>query len=305
MARRDLAEPASQRAGGVPLPDLRDGGGRAWWSGSSCWSGRSSERRPRAGRARRAAGRRGARSPTSAGPPEGLDTKSSRTDPVSDADREAERAIEELLAAERPEDGLLAEEGARSEGTSGRRWIVDPLDGTVNFLYGFPVWGVSVALEDEEGMAVGVVYDPTRDETFRAVRGEGAELNGRPLRVRERRELRAAAGGAPDSATTAERRAAQARADRPAAARGARHPPGRRRRPRPRLAGRRARGRVPRARPEALGLGRGAPARGGGRRRGGAARRPAGAGGCRHARAPGGARGSTPGAASARCAGRR
>ncbi len=125
-------------------------------------------------------------------PPEGLDTKSSRTDPVSDADREAERVIQELLTAERPEDGLLAEEGAQSEGTSSRRWIVDPLDGTVNFLYGFPVWGVSVALEDEEGMAVGVVYDPTRDETFRAVRGEGADLNGRPLHVRERRELRAA-----------------------------------------------------------------------------------------------------------------
>ena len=125
-------------------------------------------------------------------PPEGLDTKSSRTDPVSDADREAERVIEELLAAERPEDGLLAEEGACKEGTGARRWIVDPLDGTVNFLYGFPVWGVSVALEDEEGMAVGVVYDPTRDETFRAVRGEGADLNGRTLHVRERRELRAA-----------------------------------------------------------------------------------------------------------------
>ena len=117
--------------------------------------------------------------------------------------------IQELLTAERPEDGLLAEEGAQSEGTSGRRWIVDPLDGTVNFLYGFPVWGVSVALEDEEGMAVGVVYDPTRDETFRAVRGEGADLNGRPLRVRERHELRAALI-ATGFSYDPERRAAQA-----------------------------------------------------------------------------------------------
>ena len=123
-------------------------------------------------------------------PPEGLDTKSSRTDPVSDADREAERAIRELLAAERPEDGLLAEEGSRSEAHSGRRWIVDPLDGTVNFLYGFPVWGVSVALEDADGIAVGVVYDPCRDEAFSAVRGGGAELDGRPLAVRGPRELR-------------------------------------------------------------------------------------------------------------------
>ncbi|MBN1530429.1 MAG: inositol monophosphatase [Thermoleophilaceae bacterium] len=123
-------------------------------------------------------------------PPEGLETKSSRTDPVSDADREAERVIEELLAAERPDDGLLAEEGSRSEARSGRRWIVDPLDGTVNFLYGFPVWGVSVALEDAEGVAVGVVYDPCRDELFRAVRNGGAELDGSPLGVRDRRELR-------------------------------------------------------------------------------------------------------------------
>ncbi len=128
---------------------------------------------------------------------------------MSDADREAERVIQELLAEERPDDGLLAEEGAQSEGSSGRRWIVDPLDGTVNFLYGFPVWGVSVALEDADGMAVGVVYDPTRDETFRAVRGEGADLNGRPLRVRERRELRAALV-ATGFSYDPERRAAQA-----------------------------------------------------------------------------------------------
>ena len=128
---------------------------------------------------------------------------------MSDADREAERVIQELLTEERPEDGLLAEEGAHSEGTSGRRWIVDPLDGTVNFLYGFPVWGVSVALEDAEGMAVGVVYDPTRDETFRAVRGEGAELNGRKLRVREWRELRSALV-ATGFSYHPERRAAQA-----------------------------------------------------------------------------------------------
>ena len=114
-------------------------------------------------------------------PAEGLDTKSSRTDPVSDADREAERAIRELLAAERPDDGLLAEEGSRSEAASGRCWIVDPLDGTVNFLYGFPVWAVSVALEDADGVAVGVVHDPMRGETFRAARGAGAELDGRRL----------------------------------------------------------------------------------------------------------------------------
>ena len=83
----------------------------------------------------------------------------------------------------------MAEEGASRDARSGRRWIVDPLDGTVNFLYGFPAWCVSVALHDDEGPAVGVVLDPIRDEAFRAVRGEGGEVNGRPLRVREQTEL--------------------------------------------------------------------------------------------------------------------
>jgi myo-inositol-1(or 4)-monophosphatase len=122
-------------------------------------------------------------------PPEGLGSKSSETDLVSDADREAERAIVELLTAERPDDGLLAEEGSHSEAANGRRWVVDPLDGTVNFLYGFPAWGVSVALEDPDGVAAGVVLDPLRDECFAAARGGGARLNGEPIRVRDRREL--------------------------------------------------------------------------------------------------------------------
>jgi myo-inositol-1(or 4)-monophosphatase len=121
--------------------------------------------------------------------PEGLDWKSSETDLVSDADREAERTIRELLHAERPDDGLLAEEGSQSDGDSGRRWIVDPLDGTINFLYGFPAWAVSIALEDSDGLAVGVVHSPVHRETFFAVRGEGARLGDRSLRVRNRSEL--------------------------------------------------------------------------------------------------------------------
>jgi myo-inositol-1(or 4)-monophosphatase len=126
------------------------------------------------------------------GPPEGLDRKSSETDLVSEADREAERGIQELLAAERPDDGLLAEEGARAQSGSGRRWVVDPLDGTINFLYGFPAWCVSVALEDGDGALVGVVHDPLRGETFRAARGRGCQVNGRPARVRERERLETA-----------------------------------------------------------------------------------------------------------------
>ena len=118
-------------------------------------------------------------------PPEGLGAKSSATDLVSDADREAERAIRELLSRERPADGLVAEEGSRAEADSGRRWIVDPLDGTINFLYELPAWAVSVALEDAGGLAAGVVHSPVLGETYCAVRGGGAWLaeGGRRLEV--------------------------------------------------------------------------------------------------------------------------
>lgn len=113
----------------------------------------------------------------------GVDHKSTETDPVSEADREAERLIEGMLMRERPGDGLLAEEGASAESGGGRRWVVDPLDGTVNYLYGHAAWCVSIALEDAGGAAAGVVHDPARSETFRAHRGGGAELNGVPIGV--------------------------------------------------------------------------------------------------------------------------
>jgi myo-inositol-1(or 4)-monophosphatase len=122
-------------------------------------------------------------------PPEGVASKSSATDLVSDADRQAERTIRDLLAVERPDDGLIAEEGSRADAASGRRWVVDPLDGTINFLYGFPAWAVSVALEDAEGALVGVVHSPIHEETFRAVRGEGAFLGEHGLAVRPPRPL--------------------------------------------------------------------------------------------------------------------
>lgn len=117
------------------------------------------------------------------GPAQGVERKSSRTDLVSDADRDAETAIEEILLGARPDDGLLAEEGAHSEASSGRRWVVDPLDGTTNFLYGIPAWAVSIALEDANGAAVGVVLDPVRGEAFSAVRGGGARLGDVELRI--------------------------------------------------------------------------------------------------------------------------
>jgi myo-inositol-1(or 4)-monophosphatase len=104
---------------------------------------------------------------------------------VSDADRAAEEAISALLRAERPSDGLLGEEGLAFEGSSGRRWVVDPLDGTTNYLYRYRAWCVSVALEDAGGGLVGVVHDPLAGETFRAERGAGAFVNRSPIRVRD------------------------------------------------------------------------------------------------------------------------
>jgi myo-inositol-1(or 4)-monophosphatase len=114
---------------------------------------------------------------------EGLDVKSSPTDPVSDADREAEEAITEIISTHHPTDGVIGEEGARTSPANGRTWIVDPLDGTVNFLYGMRTWAVSIALEDAAGLAVGVVFNPVDDECFSAVRAQGAQLNGRPIHV--------------------------------------------------------------------------------------------------------------------------
>jgi myo-inositol-1(or 4)-monophosphatase len=108
---------------------------------------------------------------------------------VSDADRAAEQAISQLLRAERPSDGLLGEEGLAVEGSSGRRWVVDPLDGTTNYLYRYRAWAVSVAVEDSEGALAGVVHDPLNDETFTAERDAGASLNGEPIRVRDLAEL--------------------------------------------------------------------------------------------------------------------
>ncbi|MDX1690016.1 MAG: inositol monophosphatase family protein [Acidimicrobiia bacterium] len=111
-------------------------------------------------------------------------------DPVTEADREAETAIVDLLRRHRPDDAVLGEEGGGIEGTSGRRWVIDPLDGTVNFLHGIPQCAVSIALEDGDGSLVGVVADPFRSEEFAAVRGAGATLDGEPMRVSARDEMR-------------------------------------------------------------------------------------------------------------------
>lgn len=106
-----------------------------------------------------------------------IDTKSSVTDPVSEADIAAEQAIRSVLADRVPDDGIVGEEGDDVIGTTGRRWIVDPLDGTVNYLYGIPQWCVSVACEG----LVGVIFDPSRDELFAGAADGRATLNGVPL----------------------------------------------------------------------------------------------------------------------------
>ncbi|MFN2538544.1 MAG: inositol monophosphatase family protein [Mycobacteriales bacterium] len=110
-----------------------------------------------------------------------LETKSSPTDVVTAADKAVEELLVSALSSVRPDDGLLGEEGAGSTGTSGLRWVIDPIDGTVNYLYGIPQWAVSIGVESADGTVVGVVYDPSKNELWQAVRGSGALLNGVPL----------------------------------------------------------------------------------------------------------------------------
>ncbi|CAL9397705.1 Inositol-1-monophosphatase [Streptomyces sp. enrichment culture] len=105
-------------------------------------------------------------------------TKSSPVDVVTEMDLAAEKLITGLIAERRPHDGVLGEEGAATEGTSGVRWVVDPLDGTVNYLYGLPSWAVSIAAEQDGETVVGVVAAPMRGETYHAVRGGGAWVTG-------------------------------------------------------------------------------------------------------------------------------
>ena len=105
--------------------------------------------------------------------------KSTPTDLVSEADIASQRAIRELLDRARPEDGFVGEEGGGSKpSASGLSWVVDPLDGTVNFIFGIPQWSVSVAVRDELGVLAGVVYDPNRNELFGALRDGPAWLRG-------------------------------------------------------------------------------------------------------------------------------
>ncbi len=114
---------------------------------------------------------------------EQVSTKSSSTDMVSEVDRAAEAIVSSILSRRRPHDGLLAEEGTSREGSSGVRWVVDPLDGTTNFLFGIPQFAVSVAAEIDGQPVVGVVVDPSRNETWAAATDRPARCNGVPCHV--------------------------------------------------------------------------------------------------------------------------
>ena len=109
---------------------------------------------------------------------------------VSRADMRAEEVIRATLTEARPNYGWLGEESAEVRGEDPtRRWIVDPLDGTTNFLHGMPHWAISIALEHKGEIVAGVVYDPAKDEMFTAEKGAGAWMNDRRLRVSGRRDL--------------------------------------------------------------------------------------------------------------------
>ena len=183
----------------------------------------------------------------------GIRSKSSPTDLVSDADLSAERAIRAVLAARRPRDAILGEEGGAT-GDGDLRWVIDPLDGTTNFLFGFPQFAVSVAARTATAALVGVVLDPVRDECSSATRSGLPRISTHAeIGSSRRRRSSASALVATGFSYDAGERARQAEVLRPRAAPGTRRPPRRRRRAGPRLGGVRPRRRVLRARRQGVG----------------------------------------------------
>lgn len=118
-------------------------------------------------------------------------TEKQVNDYVSEVDRAAEKAIIETIRRSYPHHAILAEESGQHEGNE-YQWIIDPLDGTTNFLHGFPQFSISIAMQHKGQLVSAVVYDPTRDEMFTASRGNGALLNDRRLRVTEQKSLQGA-----------------------------------------------------------------------------------------------------------------
>jgi myo-inositol-1(or 4)-monophosphatase len=115
--------------------------------------------------------------------------KSSAVDFATQMDKQAEELIVKQLLTYRPDDGIIAEEGSAKESKSGITWVIDPLDGTVNYLYGLPGWNVSIAAKDNDGVVVGVVNAPSIDGFWSGIRGGGATYNGVKIKCNDPVEL--------------------------------------------------------------------------------------------------------------------
>lgn len=139
----------------------------------------------------------------------GVDTKSSLTDLVTEFDRWSEATIVAAITAVRPDDGFLGEEGTSRSGTTGVVWLIDPIDGTTNFVYDLPGSSVSIAARVDGVDVAGAVHDLVRDERFRASLGAGATLDDEPIRASDKADL-ATALVATGFSYDAERRRAQA-----------------------------------------------------------------------------------------------
>lgn len=114
-----------------------------------------------------------------------LTEKSSAVDFATQMDEQAERLIVKSLLAVRPDDGIIAEEGATQESKSGITWVIDPLDGTVNYLYGLPGWNISIAAKDNDGVIAGVVHAPSVGALWKATKGGGAFLNNQSIKCND------------------------------------------------------------------------------------------------------------------------
>ena len=118
-------------------------------------------------------------------------TKGTPINLVTEVDHACERLIVDGIAAERPDDAIEAEEGSRAgREDAAWRWVIDPLDGTMNYAHGYPRFCVSIGVQRDGQGEIGVVYDPLLDELFAATRGQGATRNGRPIRVSDRKSTR-------------------------------------------------------------------------------------------------------------------
>jgi myo-inositol-1(or 4)-monophosphatase len=114
-----------------------------------------------------------------------ITSKSVAIDIATQMDRDSEKLIVDFLLAARMDDGIIGEEGSAKPSASGITWVIDPIDGTVNYLYGLPGWSVSIAAKDEQGVLAGVVHAPSIDSTWTATRGGGAFFNARSIRCND------------------------------------------------------------------------------------------------------------------------